>query len=339
MKYETENNAPREAVLMVCRRWKHHSKFSSYRPLADGVGNVCGLMHGHLPVLTTFSAFALKAAIERYQPTHIHAISAEKHLATLAAVRKGFKGVISATFHQPADNLKYMNKVPPDTLDGAIAVGPSQIATIAQRFPRAMVQFLPHGVNTDWFRPNATVQKERVAICVGSHRRDYHTLQEAAKLLHGRHSGITVRAVYPSARPGKFNEIPVAEMTHIEHLTDLDEEGLRRAYQEASILALPLISATANNSLLEGMACGLPVVTTNLPDVRAYCPEKDTVFCARGDGAMLADAIESVMNEAPRLASMATASRAAAEAISWPAIRSQFAAWSRALLRAKGLDE
>jgi glycosyltransferase involved in cell wall biosynthesis len=41
-------------------------------------------------------------------------------------------------------------------------------------------------------------------------------------------------------------------------------------YNDSRLLFLPLIDATANNSLLEASACGVPVITSDLPAVREY---------------------------------------------------------------------
>lgn len=40
-------------------------------------------------------------------------------------------------------------------------------------------------------------------------------------------------------------------------------------YQESDLLVV-LLDSTANNSLLEAMACGMPMVTTDLQGVRDY---------------------------------------------------------------------
>jgi glycosyltransferase involved in cell wall biosynthesis len=41
-------------------------------------------------------------------------------------------------------------------------------------------------------------------------------------------------------------------------------------YNDSRLLFLPLIDATANNSLLEAAACGVPIITSNLPSVKEY---------------------------------------------------------------------
>ena len=64
---------------------------------------------------------------------------------------------------------------------------------------------------------------------------------------------------------------------------NLSSEELRAVYQKADILLLTLVDATANCALLEGMACGIPVIVTDVGGVRDYANEKFTDFVKPGD--------------------------------------------------------
>src|SRR5206468_3316004 len=50
----------------------------------------------------------------------------------------------------------------------------------------------------------------------------------------------------------------------------ISDTALLNLYNDSRLLFLPLIDATANNSLMEASACGVPIITSDLPAVREY---------------------------------------------------------------------
>ena len=54
----------------------------------------------------------------------------------------------------------------------------------------------------------------------------------------------------------------------------LTDAQLHALYRKAALLFLPLLDGAANNAILEAMAHGLPIVTTDLPSTRFYTQEK-----------------------------------------------------------------
>ena len=77
-------------------------------------------------------------------------------------------------------------------------------------------------------------------------------------------------------------------LTNVELHSSINDKSLLRLYQSAQILLLPLLDCTANNALLEGMACGLPVVTTDLPAIKDYVNDDCSILAPKGDSKALA---------------------------------------------------
>lgn len=91
-------------------------------------------------------------------------------------------------------------------------------------------------------------------------------------------------------------------------------------YQRSDLMVLPLTDATANNSILEAMACGVPIVSTELAGVRDYVDAACAVLVPTKDPERLARAILDLRGDDGQRQAMRGASRLRAEAFAWTRI-------------------
>ena len=97
----------------------------------------------------------------------------------------------------------------------------------------------------------------------------------------------------------------------------MTDEALREAYRDADALLLPLQDATANNAILEAMACGRPVVSTDVGGV-AEMTRDAARLAPPGDARALADAVLALAADPAGAEALGRAARARAEALDWP---------------------
>jgi glycosyltransferase involved in cell wall biosynthesis len=107
---------------------------------------------------------------------------------------------------------------------------------------------------------------------------------------------------------------------------DIDDVALLALYQQADALFLPLTQSTANNSLLEGIACGLPVISTNLPAVQAYLSGKEAILVKENDPKELAEAILYLINHPTEREIMSQEARKRALELDWRNIAREYEA-------------
>ena len=173
---------------------------------------------------------------------------------------------------------------------------------------------------TDYFKPAMRPREDQKVRCVtvGHNYRDYKAMRQVAEKLSGER-GIEFSVVSP--RPTSMEGLP-----NVTVYKGINDEQLLHLYQQADILFIPLTKATANLALLEGIACGLPVLSTSLPSVKAYLPGKEAILVGDNDPQEFLDAIlYLVKNPAVRLA-MASAARKRAEELDWRNIAPQYEA-------------
>ncbi|MBK8161644.1 MAG: glycosyltransferase family 4 protein [Gammaproteobacteria bacterium] len=229
---------------------------------------------------------------------------------------------IVCTYHTPPAKFSQVvtDRRHIERLDAAIVVSTMQLEFFAGILGRERVFFVPHGIDVDYFTPaarGAVTPRPFSCLFVGSHLRDIPTLAQAARLLAVEPDVRLVAVTRPA------NHAALAALDKVEVRSGLDDAQLLRAYQDADLLVLPLLDATANNSLLEAMACGLPIISTDLPGVRDYVNDGCAVLTPMADATALADAIVALKRDGARRARMAQASRNRAIDLSWENVARQ----------------
>jgi glycosyltransferase involved in cell wall biosynthesis len=85
-------------------------------------------------------------------------------------------------------------------------------------------------------------------------------------------------------------------------------------FSQSSLVVLPSYSEGLPKALIEAQACGRPVITTDCPGCRdAIVPEETGLLVPSHDAGALADAIERLLQDRPRMQAMGRAGRALAE--------------------------
>jgi glycosyltransferase involved in cell wall biosynthesis len=226
---------------------------------------------------------------------------------------------VVATYHQPPEILpSVVRRDVVRRLDLVTVVSPSQAAFFAELLPPDRVQVVLHGIDTAFFRPAALPPADNRFRCitVGHWRRDWLAVRAVALELAGC-SDVEFHVV--TGQPTGLEAF-----SNVKVHRAVDDATLRALYQSAHVLFLPLLAATANNALLEGIACGLPVVSTSLEAVHAYLPGGEGILVKDNAPGDLAGAILQLRHDPALRARMARCARARATALAWPAVARRY---------------
>ncbi|MFH8407631.1 glycosyltransferase family 4 protein [Streptomyces sp. NPDC018019] len=233
-------------------------------------------------------------------------------------------GPTAVTYHQPPDQLA---KLLPTRVWRSLAARAAQIIVLAphqQAFfcdllPAQRVHLVPHGIDTAAFTP-ADIPSQPVrplVLTVGWWLRDFETLDAVHSLLHRRHGQdieLTVVTRQAASRPWH----PAARV-----LEGISEQELIALYRRAAFLLLPLTGASANNALLEALACGTPAVVTDIGGIRHYAGKGPAAVlvppCDATATANAADTLLAELGTAAHTVRRASA-RARAEHFAWPRV-------------------
>lgn len=229
-----------------------------------------------------------------------------------------------ATFHTPRQRFYEVlsQRAHLDELDMCVAVSSSQLDFLSELVGQDRVTYVPHGIDTDYFIPDPAARGRTEAggmgcLFVGRHLRDLDTLEQAIRSLEGE-PGIRFELVVGSDLATRFGAY-----RNVRCHTGISDEALLSLYQRSDLLVMPLLDCTANNAILEAMACGLPVVTTRLPGVSDYVDGGCGLFTEPGDVPGLVEALLELKAAPRRRVDMAWSSRERAEQFSWVRVAGQ----------------
>jgi len=266
---------------------------------------------------------ALKSCLLRRVDV-VHYLDAEHSAQYLPPLMKRLYRIrpkFVATYHQPPDLLeKLIRKDIVSMFDCVTVVSSAQVAYFGEFLERDKIKLILHGIDTEFFRPGEESEKKDKFICitVGRYFRDFKALREVAvRLSLCREIEFHVITSLPTE---------CEDMPNVTVFRDIDDAFLVRLYQQSDLLFLPLIQSTANNALLEGIACGLPVVSTDLPAVREYLPGQEAVLVKENDSKLLAETIHHLYSNPALRREMGLMARHRAKELDWRSISSKYEA-------------
>lgn len=261
-----------------------------------------------------------------------HYFDAERDACVGPLFAHRFGWATAGSFHYPPTILReVISSRAVNRLDAAVALASNQVELLAGMVGPDRVRLIPLGVDTDFFHvPSQPHRRDRFhVLLVGQHLRDFSTFAGVVDELKRRHGTLRVTAVL---LPAYHRMLP--ERTWVTPLSGIDDQHLRSLYRSASCLLLPLSDAAACTALLEAMACGMPVVTTNVGGTLDYVPDGVGFRCQPGEAEMMADAVSAVLLAEPDdFAHMEEASRANALRFSLPVVARQLEGLLESLTR------
>jgi len=222
------------------------------------------------------------------------------------------KNRVIATYHYPPQRL--IERVSPaavKTLDAVIIVSNIQREYFEQFIPEEKIFFIPHHVDTEFFTPpkNTRVYAgELRAVFAGNCLRDFDTLKELISFSEDRYNKLRFDLVIPQERIDMF-----AQYKNTVCHSGISDKELLEIYQSAHFGIMPMMDCTANNTVLEMMATGLPVIVSDVGGIRDYLDETGSIFVKKGDVDGFSNAIKEIENNTHICNVMGEYNRAKAE--------------------------
>lgn len=248
-----------------------------------------------------------------------HFIYSEKsfHLLERFTGKRGHRFI--GTVHHPPEDQDRLFRTHDHfrVFDHLIAMDKTSVKYWEQITGKKNVTWIPHGVDTNFFRPSDTEPEPSPSriIFAGHHDRDFETLREVLK---------TTMLKIPNVRIDLVGDHPVlcdlaTQFPQVCQHKNLSDSSYRDLLQKSHILLLPLVNSTVSNVVLEALACGTPVVT-NKGGINDYLDESCSATCHVGDVSSMAQAIVAQLSGSSTKTLSRAAARKTACRFSWQSV-------------------
>jgi len=240
-----------------------------------------------------------------------HFVYGENAFRNLGRLKRFRQNLIICTYHAPPERFVevVLDREHLSDIDAILLVSNTGRGMFSELVPPDRVHFIPHGVDTEFFYPKeqeevASLNSKKKCLFVGSHLRDFELLTDVIKIMAKSDPNVEFEVITLKKDHHYFDGLE-----NIQLRTGISDEELRSAYQTADLLTLPLSNATANNSLLEAMACGMAIITTDLPGTRDYVDDDCACLIERGNAEAFVHAIRSLLANPERRRKLVSRSR------------------------------
>jgi glycosyltransferase involved in cell wall biosynthesis len=179
---------------------------------------------------------------------------------------------------------------------------------------------IPHGVDSEFFCPG-TGPFEPSILVVGRFLRDFALTAAAVLHMARLHPDWRFDFVVPAATWHGSELESLRGLPAVRWHDRVDDAALRRLYRHSTCHLIPFQDCSANNAIVESLACGLPIVTSDRGGVRDYGAGSVYPLAAEHTVGALASQCERYVAEPAWRAAVSGACRAFAVAtLAWPII-------------------
>ena len=239
------------------------------------------------------------------------------------------------TLHQPFEAWTEARWENIGKCAGVICMAERECVEIRRRYPHLLCVYIPHGVDTGFWRDLPGPPKRQICA-VGRHLRNFKMLLRVAHALLDRHPDLNFFwVVNPDYKlpPALVSQLPPERFKILRNLT---AEELHQLYAESWLFCTPYDNVAASNAIVESMASGTPIFTTRVGGMSSYGDAGIITMVENNDDAALLDAVTSCLASPELRAKLGARGREHAEKyFNWPVVIAAHEAFYGQVLRAR----
>ena len=335
-------------ITCLVKRWDHHTASGGYDRLAEMVGAkiIQRIRSDGLSYQIAKKLWMGRNSSNRYlvdyqfgdwlaelkflatasyrPPDVLHVLYGDEQLDLLLRWRRFLRCRLVVTFHLPADRVaSRFEAAQPEigkAIDAAVVLASNEITRFENWIGAAKVAYVPHGIDTSIFRPaKGRPDTERIRLLfVGEHMRDWEVMHRVMDECYYRHVPVDFDIVTKESFCAKFTGCMNATFH-----TNISKSALIELYRSADALLVPVLSATATNSILEALACGTPIISTKIGGIPDYVSGECGWLLQKGNISQVLNLIEQLCADREIALSRREAARLRSLQFDWNVVAKQ----------------
>ena len=192
-------------------------------------------------------------------------------------------------------------------------------------FPVDRIETILHGMDSHWFcpypvQPPIDDTAPLKGFMIGVTERDHIFLADVMR----RVPPSVMQLFVATSTAQQVHYDGIESVTILPRLADAD---LRETYRKSDLLMMPVMDCTANNSILESMACGTPVMTNRIGGIPEYVPDDINIIMPDKSKDDWVDKIHKLAANRESLAAFRGPVRKWAESLDWSRVAARYLAF------------
>jgi glycosyltransferase involved in cell wall biosynthesis len=243
--------------------------------LSRALGKIHSLRKGHGRISQSDAAarWRLERGLNRERGAVGHLLYGEEHLPYWRDASPEARRRSVLTLHQPSSQWTEEKVRGLPDCPRVLVLWQKEMDWFRERLKGGEVDFVPHGADTDFFSPALEISRNdgpKRLLYVGVHLRNPAMLARIVSRLSRERVELEFDLLVPPHRRAEPELAKLAEHPRVHWHGNVDDEQLRELYRAAHLLLLPMNNSGANTAVVEALACGLPVLTTDVGGIRDY---------------------------------------------------------------------